>query len=66
MREPAGAHGSTLRDGPGLARVKSVCYKDPSWIAAEYERRLVQARNPTAGDLAGIEARIAKLRRENG
>jgi site-specific DNA recombinase len=39
---------------------------DPSWIAAEYERRLVQARDPTAGDLAGIEAQIAKLRRGMG
>ena len=40
--------------------------QDPSWIAAEYERRLVQARDPTAGDLAGIEAQIAKLRRGMG
>src|SRR2546423_594382 len=29
-------------------------------------RRLVQARDPTAGDLAGIEAQIAKLRRGMG
>src|SRR5215210_7004758 len=40
--------------------------QDPSWIAAEYERRLVQVRDPTAGDLAGIEAQIAKLRRGMG
>ena len=40
--------------------------QDPSWIAAEYERRLVQARDPTAGDLAGIEAQVAKLRRGMG
>jgi site-specific DNA recombinase len=40
--------------------------QDPSWIAAEYERRLVQARDPTAGDLAGMEAQIAKLRRGTG
>jgi site-specific DNA recombinase len=37
--------------------------EDPSWIAAEYERRLVQARDPAAGDLAGLEGQIAKLRR---
>ena len=40
--------------------------QDPSWIAAEYERRLDQVRDPTAGDLAGIEAQIAKLRRGMG
>jgi site-specific DNA recombinase len=40
--------------------------QDPSWLAAEYERRLVQARDPTTGDLAGIEAQIAKLRRGMG
>ena len=32
--------------------------QDPSWIAAEYERRLDQARDPTAADLAGIEAQL--------
>ena len=37
--------------------------EDPSWIAAEYERRLVQARDPATGDLAGLEGQIAKLRR---
>jgi site-specific DNA recombinase len=37
--------------------------EDPSWIAAEYERRLVQARDPASGDLAGLEGQIAKLRR---
>jgi site-specific DNA recombinase len=37
--------------------------KTPSWIAAEYERRLVQARDPASGDLAGLEGQIAKLRR---
>jgi len=36
--------------------------EDPSWIAAEYERRLVQAQDP-AGDLSGLERQIAKLRR---
>jgi site-specific DNA recombinase len=36
---------------------------DPSWVAAEYERRLVQARNPVIGDLAGLESQVAKLRR---
>src|SRR5215204_4115353 len=40
--------------------------QDPSWIAAEYERRLVQARDPTTVNLAGIEAQIAKLRRGMG
>src|SRR3712207_7435294 len=40
--------------------------QDPSWIAAEYERRLVQARDPTAGDLVRIETQIAKLRRGMG
>jgi site-specific DNA recombinase len=40
--------------------------EDPRWIAAEYERRLTQARDPGAGDLAGIEAQIAKLRRGMG
>jgi site-specific DNA recombinase len=37
--------------------------QDPGWIAAEYERRLVQARDPATGDLAGLEGQIAKLRR---
>jgi site-specific DNA recombinase len=37
--------------------------EDPSWIAAEYERRLVQARDPATGDLAGLEGQIAKLHR---
>ena len=37
--------------------------EDPSWIAAEYERRLVQARDPAAADLASLEGQIAKLRR---
>ena len=37
--------------------------EDPSWIAAEYERRLVQARDPATGDLVGLEGQIAKLRR---
>jgi site-specific DNA recombinase len=37
--------------------------EDPSWVAAEYERRLVQARDPATGDLAGLEGQIAKLRR---
>jgi len=40
--------------------------QDPSWIAAEYERRLDQARDPTTVNLAGIEAQIAKLRRGMG
>src|SRR5215213_10097720 len=40
--------------------------QDPSWIAAEYQRRLVQARDPTTVNLAGIEAQIAKLRRGMG
>src|ERR687885_711165 len=39
---------------------------DPGRIAAEYERRLAQARRPEAGDLAGVEAQIAKLRRGMG
>src|SRR4051812_4260590 len=38
----------------------------PGWVAAEYERRLVQARDPTTVNLAGIEAQIAKLRRGMG
>src|ERR1700759_5227876 len=37
--------------------------EDPSWIAAEYERRLVQARDPAAAALASLEGQIAKLRR---
>jgi site-specific DNA recombinase len=37
--------------------------EDPSWIAAEYERRLVQARDPATGELAGLEGQIAKLHR---
>jgi site-specific DNA recombinase len=40
--------------------------QDPSWIAAEYERRLDQARDPTTVNLAGIEAQIAQLRRGMG
>jgi site-specific DNA recombinase len=40
--------------------------EDPGRIAAEYERRLAQARRPGAGDLAGVEAQIAKLRRGMG
>jgi len=40
--------------------------QDPSWIAAEYERRLAREGAPGAGDLAGIEAQIAKLRRGMG
>jgi site-specific DNA recombinase len=40
--------------------------EDPSWIAAEYERRVVQAHDPGTGDLAGIETQIAKLRRGMG
>src|SRR4051812_1569940 len=40
--------------------------QDPSWIAAEYERRLDQARDPTTVNLAGLEAQIAKLRRGMG
>ena len=40
--------------------------EDPGRIAAEYERRLAQARRPEAGDLAGVEAQIAKLRRGMG
>src|SRR3954462_2455996 len=37
--------------------------EDPSWIAAEYERRLVQARDPATGEPAGLESQIAKLHR---
>jgi site-specific DNA recombinase len=40
--------------------------QDPSWIAAEYERRLVREGAPGAGDLASLEAQIAKLRRGMG
>src|SRR3712207_7853734 len=39
---------------------------DPRWIAAEYQRRLVQARDPAPGDLGGLEGQIAKLRRGLG
>src|SRR5829696_2503790 len=38
--------------------------QDPSWIAAEYERRLARERDP--GALVGIESQIAKLRRGMG
>jgi site-specific DNA recombinase len=40
--------------------------QDPSLIAAEHERRLVQARDPGAVDLTGIETQLAKLRRGMG
>src|SRR6185295_3132420 len=40
--------------------------QDPSLIAAEHERRVVQARDPGAADLAGIETQLAKLRRGMG
>src|SRR5215217_5821624 len=40
-----------------------VCNCSASWVTAEYERRLVQAQNPAAGDWAGLEGQTAKLRR---
>ena len=40
--------------------------QDPRLIAAEHERRVVQARDPGAADLAGIETQLAKLRRGMG
>ncbi len=42
--------------------------EDPARLAAEYERRLAQARHPTTGQdgAAALEAQIAKLRRGVG
>jgi site-specific DNA recombinase len=40
--------------------------QDPRLVAAEHERRLGQARDPKAADLAGIETQLAKLRRGMG
>jgi site-specific DNA recombinase len=40
--------------------------QDPRLIAVEHERRVVQARDPGAADLAGIETQLAKLRRGMG
>src|SRR6201994_3992802 len=53
----------TDRWDEGVGREVERVLEDPSWIAAEYERRLVQARAPASGDLAGLEGQIAKLRR---